>query len=91
MPGAVFENPLELRLSDGNKGVGSFCFTTWRVASLSSIPWGIGHYWFRKLPRFEHAGVLTATFWFPHAPIVIRLHRSRSILWARFFLQRASL
>jgi hypothetical protein len=61
------------------------------AASLSFIPMGASCNRFRKLPRVESAEMLTATFLSLQASIVIRLHRSRSILWARFFLQRAIL
>lgn len=44
-----------------------------------------------KLPRVESAGTQTATFCSIQAPIAIRLRQSQSIVWARFFLQRAFL
>jgi hypothetical protein len=57
-----------------HKGVGSLCFMTRGAASLSSIPMGTCCNRYRKLPRVEPAGTLTATSWSLQAPIAIRLH-----------------
>lgn len=57
-----------------HKGVGSLYFMTVGAASRSSIPMGTRCNRFRKLPRVEPAGTLTATSCSLQALIAIRLH-----------------